>query len=119
MDDKGGKGLSDYWGISLFKETRISSYGITALFSAVALLFFALPVKKHRIGSPFWAGLMLAFSPYISSTTTMDYTWAMAFVMVSYYLLSKTENTGFPHCSFGRQMLAGLPQRICRSRSQL
>ncbi len=63
--------------------------GITALFSAVAVLFFALSVRKHRIGSPFWAGLMLAFSPvvYIASTTTMDYMWAMAFIMVSYYLL--------------------------------
>jgi len=63
--------------------------GITALFSAVAVLFFALSVRKHRIGSPFWAGLMFAFSPvvYIASTTTMDYMWAMAFIMVSYYLL--------------------------------
>ncbi|MCD6531028.1 hypothetical protein J7K99_01120 [bacterium] len=63
--------------------------GITALFSAVAVVFFAVSVRKHRIGSPFWAGLIFAFSPvvYIASTTTMDYMWAMAFIMVSYYLL--------------------------------
>jgi len=62
---------------------------LSAAFSAIAVLFFALilktlGVKKYIIGS-----LALAFTPifYVSSCYTIDYVWSLAFILVSFYSL--------------------------------
>lgn len=63
--------------------------GTTALFSVVAVVFFALSLRRMNIRNYFPAGLMFAFVPivYISSTVLMDYMWALGFVMLSLYMI--------------------------------
>jgi len=65
--------------------------GVTALFSVVAVVFFALSMRLMNIRNYLLAGLMLAFVPiiYISSTVLMDYMWALGFIMLSLYMLLK------------------------------
>lgn len=63
--------------------------GATALFSIIAIVFFALSLRRMNIRHYFLAGLMLAFVPlvYISSTILMDYMWALGFAMLSLYFV--------------------------------
>jgi len=71
----------------------------TALFSGMAAAFFALSVRVLGGKDYALAGLALAFTPvvFISSTTTIDYVWALAFTMGSLYFVL-----------IGRPVLAGL-----------
>jgi hypothetical protein len=63
--------------------------GTTAVMSAVAAGFFALSLD--RLGRPeaAIAGLALAFTPviYVNSVNSMDYLWALGFLMASLYSL--------------------------------
>jgi len=72
---------------------------LTALIGAVGIAFFALTLLRLRCRSAFLAALALAFTPvvYINSTTSMDYVWALGFILASlYYALA------------GRPLAAGL-----------
>jgi len=62
---------------------------VTALFSALAVLFFALSMKKIGFRHYLLAAYAFAFVPvvYISSTYTIDYMWAMCFIMMSFYFI--------------------------------
>ena len=62
---------------------------LTAIISTVGILFFVHALKIAGIRNYLAAGLALAFTPviYIASTNNMDYTWAMAFILVSLYML--------------------------------
>ena len=62
---------------------------ISALCSAIATLFFALTLKSLGFKHYLFAAFAFAFTPvvYISSTYTIDYMLAMAFVMGSFYFL--------------------------------
>ncbi len=64
---------------------------LTALFSTIAILFFALTLKAWKFRNVFLAAAALAFVPiiYINSTTTLDYIWAMAFLMISLYCVAR------------------------------
>lgn len=64
---------------------------LTALFSAIACLFFALTLKILRFRYVFLAASALAAVPvfYIHSTTTIDYNFALAFVMISLFFTVK------------------------------
>lgn len=63
--------------------------GVTALFSVVAVVFFALSLRLMNIRHYLLAGPMLAFVPivYTTSTVLMDYMWALGFIMLSLYLI--------------------------------
>lgn len=65
--------------------------GVTALITAVGSAFFALTLKHLGGSSYVLAAFAYAFTPvvYIASTTSMDYTWAISFVLGSLYFLIK------------------------------
>jgi hypothetical protein len=60
---------------------------LTALASAIAVGTLALIVKHYRCKDFILLALTFAFTPivFINSTITMDYLWAMMFVMFSWY----------------------------------
>jgi hypothetical protein len=63
----------------------------SAFFSAVAAVAFALILKHLDFKYSILAAFALAFTPvvYISSTYTIDFTWSLAFMLISFYLLLK------------------------------
>ena len=65
--------------------------GLSAFFSTMATLFFALSLKHTRFKHYLFAAYSFAFMPaiYISSTYTIDYMWTAAFVMGGFYFLLK------------------------------
>jgi hypothetical protein len=71
--------------------TPFAYNGLSAIFSAIACLFFALVMKNLSFRYYISAGLVLAFIPvfYINSVCTIDYCWAAAFIMISMYFLTK------------------------------
>ncbi|HMT30602.1 MAG TPA: hypothetical protein PKD91_15100, partial [Bacteroidia bacterium] len=60
---------------------------LTALVSSIGVLFFMLTLRIWKIQNVIPAGIALAFVPvfYINSTNLMDYTWALALVMIAMY----------------------------------
>lgn len=66
--------------------------GIAALFSALACAFFALSWQALGGRHSFLAALGLAFIPLIliNSTVSMDYLWALAFVLGSLYAILRS-----------------------------
>ena len=62
---------------------------LTAVMSALAVLFFVCALQQMRFRFPYLAGIAFAFTPvvYIHSTDTIDYMWAMAFMMLSFLLI--------------------------------
>jgi hypothetical protein len=63
----------------------------SALFGTLSALFFAGILKLYRFRYPVPGGFALAFIPvfYVSSTYTIDYCWALAFILMSFYFLLK------------------------------
>ena len=63
--------------------------GLTASMSVVAILFFALILRKLGIRQYYITVLAMAFTPvfYINSTTSMDYVWAESFALCGFYFL--------------------------------
>lgn len=58
---------------------------LTALISTGGIHAFMLLLRKNRIPFPGLAGIAMAFTPivFIHSTDSMDYMWAISFVMMS------------------------------------
>ena len=67
--------------------------GLSAFFSAIAVVFFAKILNHLNFNHYFLAALALAFVPvfYISSTYTIDFVWTEAFVLISFYYLLKNK----------------------------
>ena len=65
--------------------------GLSAFFSAIASLFFALILKQLNFKHFFISALSFAFVPvfFISSTYTIDFVWTEAFVLISLFLILK------------------------------
>jgi hypothetical protein len=65
--------------------------GLSAFFSAIATLFFALILQHLKFKDFFLASLTFAFVPvfFISSTYTIDFAWTEAFVLISFYFILK------------------------------
>lgn len=63
--------------------------GLSAFFSAIGAVFFALILKHFQFRHFFIAALAFAFVPvyYISSTYTIDFVWTETFVLISFYFL--------------------------------
>jgi len=62
---------------------------VTAFFSLLVCVFFFLILRKLNYKQCLLATLCLAFTPIVSinSTNSMDYLWALAFMMMSFYWL--------------------------------
>ena len=71
------------------KTSPLYSNGITALFSSVASLFFALILRYFRIKHYLLLTLAFALTPvvYVNSVNTMDYMLALAFILGSTYFV--------------------------------
>lgn len=67
--------------------------GLSAFFSAVGTIFFAMILKEIKFNSYFLAALAFAFTPvfYISSTYTIDFAWAQALVLIALYSVLKKQ----------------------------
>ncbi|MDH4158053.1 MAG: hypothetical protein OEW00_12345, partial [candidate division Zixibacteria bacterium] len=63
--------------------------GASALFSVVAVIFFAMTLRTLGFKDHLVGGLALAFTPlvYVNSVSSMDYVWALAFMMASLYYI--------------------------------
>jgi len=61
--------------------------GATALVSALAAAFFALALRRTGVRPAGWAALALAAIPivYLNSVSSLDYVWALAFLMASWW----------------------------------
>lgn len=87
------------WACSLlYRGGPIAFNAVTALLSVVAVGFFMCSVKRLGSRHHLWAGLALAMAPviFVNSTNSMDYVWALAFILAGH------------HCALvGRPVLAG------------
>ena len=63
--------------------------GATAILSSVAFLLFALMLKKIKVDNYLLLTYAFAFTPviYINSINSMDYMWALSFVLASFYFV--------------------------------
>ncbi len=63
----------------------------SALFSAITVFFFVKILQWYQLKNVVLAALTLAFTPvfFISSTYTIDYCYALAFILAAYYGLLK------------------------------
>lgn len=67
---------------------------LSVLMSVAAVCFFYFSLLQLGYRQSFWAALAFSFVPvfYISGTYTIDYVWAIAFVLGSFYFLLKSTN---------------------------
>jgi hypothetical protein len=82
---------STFWGCAAWTYNLSS-----AIFSAIATLFFALILKELQFKHFFIGALAFAFIPvvYISSTYSIDFMWTIAFILIAFYLLIKNKFIG-------------------------
>lgn len=66
---------------------------LTALLSTTGICAFAAMLRNYGHSSPLWVAAVTAFTPvvYINSTNAMDYTWAMGFVLLAGYFISRKQ----------------------------
>lgn len=64
----------------------------TALISSIGFVFFAAGLKELGFKNFFWPTIALAFIPvvYIKCTDTMDFTWGLGFMLVSFYFIVRS-----------------------------
>jgi hypothetical protein len=65
--------------------------GFTVLLSTIGIIYFTLILKTLGFKNYIISGLALAFIPiiYINCTNTMDYVWALSFILASLYYILK------------------------------
>ena len=65
----------------------------TALISSIGFVFFAAALKELGFKNFFWPSIALAFIPvvYIKCTDTMDFTWGLGFMLISFYCIVKNK----------------------------
>lgn len=73
----------------LWRTGPVGLNGVTAILSGLGVAFFAVVAKSLGDKRYLASSVTLAFTPvvYSSSTVAMDYMWAFAFIMCSFYLL--------------------------------
>jgi len=84
---------------------------LTAVASVIAVLFFALSLRQLEFKHYLFASFAFAFTPivFISSTYTIDYMPAMAFVMGSFYfLLAWLKNSSSAIFAWRQLILSGI-----------
>lgn len=75
----------------LWPSSPFVTNGLTAVMSVIAVSFFALICKHLGSKDYFIAGLALAFTPiiFINSTNSMEYMWALAFILAGMYFIMR------------------------------
>jgi len=71
----------------MWNASPILFNAVSAIFSVVAFVFFALILSRINCRRPIFGALALVFIPvvFINSATSMDYVWALAFILGSFY----------------------------------
>ena len=66
---------------------------LTAIISTIGIIVFAAMLLQLGLKNAYWCAVALAFTPivFINSSNAMDYTWAMSFVLLSGYFISKKQ----------------------------
>jgi hypothetical protein len=84
-----GHPLQEYVYLLIYDASPFAWNLLSAVFGALAAVFFFLAVKKLSPENSFVAALALAFVPviYIAGTYVADYTWTLAFSLQAFYLL--------------------------------
>jgi len=82
-----GYPVQEFFYSIIWKSGPLLMNGMTALLSGLATAFFALSMKKMEFAQPFFSALVFAFVPvvYVNSVTSIDYVWALCFVLGSLY----------------------------------
>ncbi|MBK7964724.1 MAG: hypothetical protein IPK10_05155 [Bacteroidetes bacterium] len=64
---------------------------LTTIISTIGILAFVAMLIQLGVKNAYWCGAALAFTPviYINSSNAMDYTWALGFILLSGYFISK------------------------------
>ncbi len=67
----------------MWNASPILFNAVSAIFSVVAFVFFALILSRINCRRPIFGAMALVFIPvvFINSTTSMDYVWALAFIL--------------------------------------
>jgi hypothetical protein len=73
----------------IWRAGPLALNGLTAVLSAIGIAFFSLSLRQLGYKSIILPSLALAFIPvvYINSTTSMDYVWALSFILASLYFM--------------------------------
>jgi hypothetical protein len=76
---------------SMFSGSYVMLNLLSTILSTIGFLFFVYTLKALRFKAVMLAGFALAAVPvvYIHSTTTIDYTWALAFILIALYFVVK------------------------------
>lgn len=76
---------------SLFSGSYVTLNLLSTIISTIGFLFFVFTLKVMRFKSVLLAGFALAAVPvvYIHSTTTIDYMWALSFILIGLYFVVK------------------------------
>ena len=66
---------------------------LTAIISTIGIIAFAAMLMQLGIKNALWSATALSFTPivFINSSNSMDYTWAMGFVLLSGYFISRKQ----------------------------
>lgn len=66
---------------------------LTAIISTIGIIVFVAMLLQLGIKNAYWCAMALAFTPivFINSSNAMDYTWAMGFILLSGYFISKKQ----------------------------
>jgi hypothetical protein len=84
-----GHPLQEYVYSFIYDASPLIYNLLSAIMSVFAVFFFYAALRKIQFNNAFWAALALSFTPcfFIAGTYTIDFAWAMAFILASFYYL--------------------------------
>ncbi len=86
----GGNPVQEYLtAVTPAKTSPVFSNGLTAVFTCIGFLFFALILRQFRVSQYLLLASAFAFTPvvYVNSVSTMDFMFAAAFILGSTYFV--------------------------------
>jgi hypothetical protein len=91
----------------------VATNSLTVAVSLLGLWFFANIVRELKLPNAALIVVGFAFQPllWINSMNTMDYAWALTFIMGAYYFVI-TEETGFAGLMLGLAIGSRLPSAV-------
>lgn len=91
-----GHPVSDILSALAYPGGPMAVNGLSALWSAIAVVLMAHCLSLMGVRSAPWFSLAVAFTPgfYIASVTSLDYAWAMAFILLSLFFILKNRPVG-------------------------
>jgi len=98
---------------AVIKGGWVATNSLTIAVSLLGLWFFANIVRELKLPNPALLVVGFAFQPllWINSMNTMDYAWALTFILGAYYFLI-TEETGFAGLMLGLAIGSRLPSAV-------